>query len=96
LAENKQSKSKLGKKTLLSPQQEKELSKRIIRLGQTGRPITFKILRTRVFTYCEQNNITNPFVKEKEMAGRDWVERFLRRNPMIASHKVQNLRPKRA
>jgi hypothetical protein len=44
-----------------------------------------------VFTYCEKNNISDPFVKEKGMAGCAWVEGFLRRNPMIVSRKAQNL-----
>jgi hypothetical protein len=35
-------------------------------------------------------------MKEKGMAGRDLVERFLCRNPMIAPRKVQNLNPRRA
>jgi hypothetical protein len=65
LVENRQSKSKLRRKTVLSPQQEKELSKRIIRLAQTGCPITLKVLRMCVFTHCEKNNIPDPFVKEK-------------------------------
>jgi hypothetical protein len=76
LAENKQSKSKLGRKTVLSPQQEKELSKRIIRLAQTGCPITLKVLRMCVFTCGEKHNIPNPLVKEKRMAGCAWVEVF--------------------
>ena len=46
-----------------------------------------------MFTYCEKNNIPNPFVKEKRIAGRAWVEGFLHRYPMIASHKAQNLNP---
>ena len=51
-----------------------------------------KTLRKRVFTYCEKNNIPNPFVKEKGMAGSAWVEVFfLRRNPMIESRKAQKL-----
>ena len=87
MAENKQTKSKLGRKTVLSPQQEKELSKRIIRLAQTGCPITLKILQMCVFTYCEKNNIPYPIVKEKGMAGHAWVD---------ASHKAQNLNPGRA
>ena len=74
--ENKQRKSKLGRKTVLYPQQEKELSKRIIRLAQTGYPMTLKILSMCVFTYCEKNNIPDPFVKEKGMAGHAWVENF--------------------
>ena len=38
LAEKKQFKSKLRRKTVLSPQQDKELSKRIISLTQTVSP----------------------------------------------------------
>jgi len=49
-----------------------------------------------VFTYCEKSNIPNPFVKEERMAGRTWAEGFLRRHPMIASHKAQNLNPGKA
>jgi hypothetical protein len=49
-----------------------------------------------VFTYCEENNIPNPFVKEKGMAGRVWLEGFFRRNPMTASCKAQYLNPGRA
>jgi hypothetical protein len=49
-----------------------------------------------VFTYCEKNNIPNPFVKEEGMADHAWVEGFLRHNPMTASCKVQNLNPGRA
>jgi hypothetical protein len=52
--ENKQSKSKLGRKPVLSLQLEKELLKRIIRLSQTGYPIILKILRMCVFTHCEK------------------------------------------
>ena len=44
------------------------MSKRNIRLAQTGYPITLKILRMFVFTYCKINSVPNPFVKEK-----DWL-----------------------
>jgi hypothetical protein len=96
LAENKRSESKLEGKTILSPQQEKELSERIIGLSETGCSITLKLTRMCVFTCCEENNIRNPFVKEKGMAGRAWIEDFQDRNPTIASRKAQNLNPGRA
>jgi hypothetical protein len=96
LAENKQTKSKLGRKIVFSPQQEKELSKRINRLAQTGYPITLKIKRICVFTYCEKNNIPNPFVREKGMAGRACLEGFFCRNLMTAARKAQYLNPGRA
>ena len=76
LAENKWSKPKLGKKTVILPQKEKESSKRISRLAQTGCPISLKILRICVFTYCEKNNIPNPFVTKKGMAGHAWIQGF--------------------
>ena len=43
-----------------------------------------------------KNIIPNPFAKEKGLAGRAWVEGFLRRNLMIASCKAQKLNPGRA
>jgi hypothetical protein len=48
------------------------------------------------FTYCEKNNIPNPFLKETGMAGRAWVEVFLRHYPIIESRNAQNLNPGRA
>jgi hypothetical protein len=74
LVESTKSKSKFRKKTVLLSQQEKELFERIMRLEQTVYPITLGILRMCLFTYYEKNNIPNPFVKEKVMAGRTWVE----------------------
>jgi hypothetical protein len=94
--ENKQSTTKMERKSVLSTQQEKVLSKRIIRLAQTGYPRNLKILRMCVFTYCEKNNIPNQFVKKKEMAGRAWVKGFLRSHPITASRKAQNSIPGRA
>ena len=43
-----------------------------------------------------QNNIPDTFVKENGTAGCPSVEGILRRNPMIASRKVQYLDPGRA
>jgi hypothetical protein len=54
LAQNKQGRPKQWRKTVLSPQEEREFSKRIIWLAQTGCSITLKILRMCVFTHCEK------------------------------------------
>jgi len=51
LAENKQCISKLRRKIVLLSQQEKELSKRIIRLAQTGYPITLTLRRLMSYIY---------------------------------------------
>ena len=42
-----------------------------------------------------QNNPPNPLVKEEGMAGRAWVQRIMRRNPMITVRKVQYPEPGR-
>jgi hypothetical protein len=76
LVENKHSKSKMGSKTVLSPQQQKELSNRIIRLAHIWCPMTLNGPRMFVFTLCKKNNIPHSFMKEKEMAGRAWVDGF--------------------
>ena len=96
LAENRQSKSKLGRKTVLSPQQEKELSKRIIRLARTGCPITLTILRMCVCVHILWEKQYSKFICEGKRNGWSCLDSFLRRNPMIASHKAQNLNPGRA
>lgn len=96
LLENKQSKSSLGRKPVLTAEQETELVQRIIRLSEVGYPITSKILRSCVYRYTKQNNISNPFTNSKEMAGRYWLKGFFSRNPQISQRKAQNLNPARA
>jgi hypothetical protein len=62
LDENEHSKS-LRRRTILLPEQEQELSTRIIRPAEIWYPITLQILRMCVFTHWKKNNIPNPFVK---------------------------------
>lgn len=44
----------------------------------------------------KKKSVPNPFVNEKGIAGRAWVEGLSRPNPMIASRKVRNLSTGRA
>lgn len=96
LETNKENKSALGRKPILSLDQESELAQRIIRLSQVGYPLTPRILRSCVYNYTKTNNIKNPFRADKEMAGRFWLKGFLSRNPQIRPRKAQNLNPARA
>jgi hypothetical protein len=50
LAQNKHSRCEVGRITVLTPEQEQELCKRIIRLAQTGYHITVKMYRVCVST----------------------------------------------
>lgn len=93
---NVNEKIKMGRKTTLTVAEESELARRIVRLAQVGYPLTNKIVRKCVFTYCKQNNIPNIFSKEKEIAGRYWLKGFLQRNPEISKRKAQGMNPARA
>lgn len=96
LEENKEIKASLGRKPVLSTEQESELSQRIVRLSQVGYPLTPRVLRACVYRYAKTNNLTNPFRNDKEMAGRYWLRGFLSRNPQIRPRTAQNLNPARA
>lgn len=86
----------MGRKTVLDNEQEEELSRRIVRLAEVGYPLTNKILRKCVFTFCEENNLNHPFSTEKKMAGRSWIIGFLQRHPEISVRKAQSMNPARA
>lgn len=89
-------KAAMGRKPILTQEQETELSRRIIRLSQVGYPLTASVLRRCVYRYTKLNNIPNPFREEKEKAGLYWLKGFMERNPQIRVRKAQNLNPSRA
>ena len=89
-------KRKLGRRSILSEQQEQALVTRTLRLADMGVPITPKSLRRIVFRFCGDNGIPHKFSNEKEMAGYDWYKSFLRRNKNLSQRKAQNLNPARA
>lgn len=90
----KRGKLKVGRKTVLTAEQENDLCERIFRLADVGYPITHKMLRMNVFKFCEENSIPNNF--KGGMAGRIWFERFLKRNPRVVQRKAQRMNPARA
>jgi hypothetical protein len=73
LAENKQRKSQPQRKTVFSPQQEKELSKRI---SSNWVPHNLKDIRNACVRILCEKQYSNPFVKEKGMAACAWLEGF--------------------
>ncbi|KAL0868255.1 hypothetical protein ABMA27_007786 [Loxostege sticticalis] len=87
-------KSCLGRKPLLSTEQEKELKNRIIRLCNVGYPLTTRVLRSCVRTFCDLINIAS--VNKGQMIGRDWLRGFLKRHKDASRSKAQNLNPARA
>ncbi|KAJ8941509.1 hypothetical protein NQ314_010378 [Rhamnusium bicolor] len=84
---------KLGRGSVLTKQQEKDLVTRIMRLAEVGYPVTPKIARHQVFRFCEANNIPHKFQIEKETAGKAWFKLFRKRNPELSIRKAQNMNP---
>lgn len=89
-------KKSLGRKSILSQEQEDDLVQRLIKFGQIGLPLTPGILRRQVYKFCETKNIPHCFNKRTGLAGRDWIKAFLKRNPRISTRKAQILNPARA
>ena len=77
----------MGRKTLLSLEQWKDLSKRIIRIAQTVYPITLTILRISEVTKQYSKFICEAKRNGWSCLGTKLV--ILRRNPMIPSREVQ-------
>jgi hypothetical protein len=89
-------KKELGRKSVLSTEQEAELCKRIIRFSDVGMPVTGALLRSYVYQFCEENNVPTTFSKTSRMAGKDWLKAFMKRNPTIALRRSQYMNPARA
>lgn len=89
-------KKKLGRSSYLSPDQEKELCARIFRLADVGVPLTGKVIRRSVYTFCTENKIKAPFNDFKCTAGRKWLSLFIKRHPEVAKRKTQSMNPGRA
>ena len=70
--------NKLGsKRTILSEEQEAELEKCIINMENSFYGLTIDDVRRLTYQFCERNQVLNPFNKEIQMAGRDFIASFL-------------------
>lgn len=65
----KSTKKEIGRKSILTADQEKDLVARIIRYAETGLPLTPLSVRRVVYQYCEQFNIPHLFNTQKKCAG---------------------------
>lgn len=86
----------LGRKSILSVDQENDLVARIHKLAEIGMPITSKMVRKSVFSYATAMNIPTPFSNESQLAGRKWLKLFFARHPDVARRKAQQMNPARA
>ena len=80
-----------SKTKVLSDKQEEELAIYIKEMDQMFYGLSINDIRHLVFEYAEQRGIENPFNKAKKMAGRDFVESFLKRNASLSLRKPEGV-----
>lgn len=66
---------------VLNADYEKELVEYCLEMQNRLFGLTVRDLRSMAFQLAERNRLDHGFDTEKELAGKDWVAGFLRRNP---------------
>lgn len=95
--ENSKIVKRLGRHTILTPDQEKDFVRRIIKFSDLGVPMTPKMIRIQAaFAFCQKLDIPHNFNTETGLAGKGWLRLFLQRHPELAKRKAQFLNPARA
>lgn len=85
-----------GRPPVLNKTQEQDLSKRIIRLGHVGMPLTPKLTRKQAYEFCRVNELKNNFSDKSKTAGKKWLKGFMASNPEISVRKAQVMNRGRA
>ena len=80
---------KLGRRTVLTPEQESDLASLILELEGRLYGLTPRDVCSLVFSFCKKNNIQCPFSENKRCAGRDWLVSFLERHKEISVRKPE-------
>ena len=70
--------------TVFNHSQESELAAHCKEMSARFYGLSFKDLQSLAFEYAQANGIQNPFDKESRLAGRDWVDGFLKRNKTLS------------
>ncbi|XP_063924691.1 uncharacterized protein LOC135138643 [Zophobas morio] len=85
-----------GKRPVFSWEMEDQFAQHIKDIQAKFFSLTLKDLKKLIFEFVSKNNIKNPFNKEKETAGDEWIQGFLKRNPQISLRRPENTSAARA
>lgn len=76
---------KLGRyRSVFSEEQEKILVDYVLQMEERLFGLTLADLKSVAYQLAVRNNISHPFNTEKQVAGKDWVNGFLKRNPTLS------------
>ncbi|XP_031348436.1 uncharacterized protein LOC116174636 [Photinus pyralis] len=79
----------MGRKPVFNKAQEKEISDHLLNLAKSFYGLWKSELRKIIYEYAERNNMKHPFCNRSKMAGYDWVNAFLMRNPELSIRKPE-------
>lgn len=89
-------KKTMGRNSILTPDQEQELSSILREMESRLYGLTPVDLRRVVYQFCEANSIPNNFSSDKKYAGRKWMTFFLARHPELSVRKPEGTSIQRA
>eukprot|EP00794_Sanderia_malayensis_P006443 gene6443-7173_t len=76
-------------RNVLSEKQQKELAHYIKQTDSSFYGLSINEIRRLVFEFAEQNKLDHPFNKEKKMAGKDFIDGFLKRQKTLSLRKPE-------
>ena len=86
----------LGRKTVLTAEQETELSNYIQSMESSLYGLTPMGVRRIVYKYCEENGISHTFNHETQIAGRKWFRQFMARHRELSVRTAEPVSIQRA
>lgn len=78
--------TKLGRKCILGPDLEQQLVEYILKMESKFYGLTMRDLRRLAYQLATRNNIEHPF-SASGLAGRAWIDLFLKRHPTLSIRK---------
>lgn len=80
---------KYGRYSTFTVSQENELVEHCIFLAKMFYGLSPIELRKAAYCFAVSNNIKNRFNEEKKMAGKDWLQSFIKRHPKLSIRKPE-------
>lgn len=80
---------RLGTKPVFSPEIENEIAGHCIKMANLFFGLTKLELRKAVYDYAEKKGIPHRFSQVNKLAGKDWLEGFIRRHQGISIRKPE-------
>lgn len=78
-----------SRKAVFTVDQETELVQHLLDLESRFYGVTLQDMQKLAYELAVKNNLPHPFNHKRQMAGRNWVDGFLKRNPILSFRKPE-------